>query len=41
MISKVFELPYYAVIFTSKRSPGDSGYSEMAQNLLIEAEKIE
>lgn len=41
MISKVFEIPYYAVIFTSKRSPGDSGYSEMAQNLLIEAEKIE
>ena len=41
MISKVFELPYYAVIFTSKRSPGDFGYSEMAQNLLIEAEKIE
>ena len=41
MISKVFELPYYSVIFTSRRSPGDFGYSEMAQNLLIEAEKIE
>lgn len=39
MISKVFELPYYAVIFTSKRSPGDFGYLEMAQNLLIGAEK--
>lgn len=39
MISKVFELPYYAVIFISERSPGDFGYLEMAQNLLIGAEK--
>lgn len=41
MISKVFGIPYYAVVFTSQRSYGDFGYAEMAQNLLNEAEKME
>ena len=25
--------PYFAVIFTSTRTPGDNGYSEMAENM--------
>ena len=28
------EPPYYAVIFTSERTPGDDGYAEMAQRML-------
>lgn len=27
------ELPYYAVIFTSKRNAGDNGYSDMAERM--------
>lgn len=27
------EPPYYAVIFTSQRSPGDQGYGKMAQRM--------
>ncbi len=26
--------PYYAVIFTSLRTPGDNGYSEMAERMV-------
>lgn len=26
--------PYYAVIFTSERTPGDNGYAEMAREML-------
>ena len=28
------EPPYYAVIFTSVRTPGDEGYAEMAQRMV-------
>ncbi|MDM4768331.1 antibiotic biosynthesis monooxygenase [Pelomonas sp. SE-A7] len=28
------EPPYYAVIFTSQRTPGDAGYSEAAERML-------
>ncbi|MDC6365304.1 MULTISPECIES: antibiotic biosynthesis monooxygenase family protein [Flavobacteriaceae] len=28
------EQPYYAVIFTSKRTDGDNGYAEMAQEMV-------
>ena len=38
MIAKTPEPPYYAVIFTSRRTPGDNGYSNMAiemENLVI------
>ncbi|WP_394523643.1 antibiotic biosynthesis monooxygenase family protein [Lacrimispora sp. JR3] len=38
-MSKIFDLPYYAVIFKSKRSPGDNGYSETAQTMVTEAAK--
>ena len=31
--------PYYAVIFTSLRTKGDQGYSEMADKMLELAEK--
>jgi len=27
------EKPYYAVIFTSERTPGDNGYAEMAKQI--------
>ncbi len=33
MIAKTPEPPYYAVIFTSLRTPGDNGYSKMADAL--------
>ena len=33
MIAKTPEPPYYAVIFTSIRTPGDNGYSEMAEEM--------
>lgn len=29
----LFPLPYYAVIFTSRRTPGDHGYSAMAERM--------
>ncbi len=32
-LSKTPEPPYYAVIFTSLRTAGDNGYSEMAQKI--------
>lgn len=33
MIAKTIQPPYYAVIFTSVRTPGDNGYSEMSQKI--------
>lgn len=33
------EPPYYAVIFTSVRTPGDNGYSETAKEMLELASK--
>jgi heme-degrading monooxygenase HmoA len=29
------EPPYYAVIFTSKRTEGDRGYAEMAERMMV------
>lgn len=34
MIAKTPEPPYYAVIFSSIRTPGDMGYAEMAEKML-------
>jgi len=34
MITKTIKPPYYAVIFTSLKSEGDSGYSEMADTMI-------
>lgn len=34
-----FEPPYYAVIFTSRRTPGDRGYGAMATRMLELAAK--
>lgn len=34
MIAKTPTPPYYAVIFTSTRTEGDKGYSEMADRML-------
>lgn len=33
LVSNRFEMPYYAVIFTSQRTPGDQGYSQMADQM--------
>lgn len=33
MIAKTPEPPYYAVIFTSLRTPGDNGYNKMADEM--------
>ncbi len=33
MIANTPAPPYYAVIFTSVRAPGDNGYSEMAEKM--------
>jgi heme-degrading monooxygenase HmoA len=38
MIAKTPEPPYYAVIFSSTRTEGDDGYSEMA-DLMVELAK--
>lgn len=38
-IAKTHKPPYYAVIFTSLRTPGDNGYSEMAQKMVELASK--
>ena len=40
MISKTIKPPYYSVIFTSVRTEGDYGYSEMA-NKMIELSKLQ
>jgi heme-degrading monooxygenase HmoA len=34
MIAKTPDPPYYAVIFTSLRTEGDNGYSEMAERMI-------
>jgi len=34
MIAKTHKPPYYAVIFTSTRTAGDNGYSEMADRMV-------
>ncbi|MGZ2369954.1 antibiotic biosynthesis monooxygenase family protein [Ancylomarina sp. YFZ004] len=39
MIAKTPKPPYYAVIFTSIRTEGDKGYSEMADLMLELAEQ--
>ena len=41
MIAKTPPPPYYAVIFTSLRSDGDQGYSQMADQMLQLAKKQE
>ena len=33
-IAKTPEPPYYAVIFSSHRTEGDNGYSEMAERMV-------
>lgn len=39
MISDTPAPPYYAVIFTSVRTPGDNGYEQMAEKMLKLAQK--
>ena len=39
MIAKTPPPPYYAVIFTSVRSEGDQGYSEMSEKMMALAKK--
>lgn len=41
MIAKTPRPPYYAVIFSSLRSPGDNGYSEMSDRMFELAGKQE
>ena len=33
-IVKTFQVPYYAVIFSSQRTDGDKGYSKMADKMV-------
>ena len=40
-IVKTPKTPYYSVIFTSKRTDGDNGYSIVADKMMSEAEKID
>ena len=39
LIAKTAKPPYYAVIFTSWRTPGDAGYEEMANQMVDLASK--
>jgi heme-degrading monooxygenase HmoA len=39
MISNTSKPPYYAVIFTSLRSPGDEGYEAMSNKMVELAQK--
>ena len=39
MIAETPQPPYYAVIFSSIRTKGDKGYSEMGTNCLIQKSK--
>ena len=39
MIAQTPPPPYYAVIFTSVRTPGDNGYAEMAQQMVALAQQ--
>ncbi|RAP77088.1 antibiotic biosynthesis monooxygenase family protein [Paenibacillus montanisoli] len=34
-LAKTPEPPYYAVIFTSKRTAGDNGYGDMAESMVM------
>ncbi|MFC4275656.1 antibiotic biosynthesis monooxygenase family protein [Achromobacter aloeverae] len=38
-IAKTGSTPYYAVIFTSIRTPGDDGYADMAQAMVEAASR--
>ena len=40
-MGNIFANPYYAVVFKSKRTDGDNGYSHTASKVLAEAEKQE
>ena len=40
MLAKTPEPPYYAVIFTSERTPGDKGYSDMSK-AMVEAVQLQ
>lgn len=40
MIAQTPKPPYYAVIFTSKRTTGDNGYSEMAKEMELLVNKL-
>ncbi|TQR19372.1 antibiotic biosynthesis monooxygenase family protein [Psychrobacillus vulpis] len=37
--SKAFQVPYYAVIFSSTRTDGDNGYAKMADKMVELASK--
>lgn len=39
MFAQTPEAPYYAVIFTSQRTSGDDGYSDMAERMVALAAK--
>ena len=39
MIAKTPQPPYYAVIFSSLRTDGDNGYTEMSNSMVIMAEQ--
>ncbi|MBE0650324.1 MAG: antibiotic biosynthesis monooxygenase [Bacteroidales bacterium] len=41
MIANTPDPPYYAVIFTSLRTPGDNGYNEMSGKMLALASQQE
>ena len=41
IISNTPKPPYYAVIFTSLRTPGDNGYSQMASRMVELAQQQE
>ena len=41
IISNTPKPPYYAVIFTSLRTPGDNGYSQMARRMVELAQQQE
>ncbi|MDN5299313.1 MAG: hypothetical protein PWP51_1866 [Clostridiales bacterium] len=40
-MQKALETPYYAVIFTSKRTDGDHGYGEASENVVGIVSKFE
>jgi heme-degrading monooxygenase HmoA len=39
MIAKTIRTPYYAVVFTSIKTPVDNGYSEMADSMMELAQR--
>lgn len=38
MFAQTPEPPYYAVIFTNQRTPGDAGYADMAERMVARAQ---